>query len=59
MKTASAWIHIAALGACFVVNFSATSDFRMPGVRKALETMTITQKQSSGGERPELVVETD
>jgi hypothetical protein len=45
MKNASTLIQLLALGACFFVNFSATGELRTPGVRRALQTMTISQKQ--------------
>jgi hypothetical protein len=39
MKTASALIHIVALGTCFVVQLGAPETSRMTGVRRALQTM--------------------
>ncbi|MEX2744624.1 hypothetical protein AB3480_25470 [Rhizobium mongolense] len=39
MKTASALIHILALSTCFVVQLGAPEGSRMPGVRRAIQTM--------------------
>jgi hypothetical protein len=39
MKTASALIHILALGTCLVVQLGAPEASKMPGVRRALQTM--------------------
>ncbi|CAN7749385.1 hypothetical protein [Rhizobium sp. LjRoot258] len=39
MKTASTLIHILALGTCFVVQLGAPEGARMPGVRRALQTI--------------------
>ncbi|MCV9966740.1 hypothetical protein OIU34_33230 [Pararhizobium sp. BT-229] len=39
METASALIHILALCTCFVVQFGAPEVSRMPGVRRAMQTM--------------------
>lgn len=40
MKTASTLLQIAALGACLAMQFHAPGEFRMPGMRRALQTMT-------------------
>jgi hypothetical protein len=45
MMTASA-LHILTLGACFVVQFGAPEVSRIPGVRRAVQTM------ESAGEAP-------
>jgi hypothetical protein len=39
MKTAFALIHVLALGTCFVVQLGAPEVSRMPGVRRALQTL--------------------
>lgn len=39
MKTASALLQIFALSALLAMHVAAPAEFRMPGVRKALQTM--------------------
>jgi hypothetical protein len=39
IKTASTLIHILALSTCFVVQLGAPEASRMPGVRRAIQTM--------------------
>ena len=46
MKTAST-LHILALGACFVAQFGAAEVSRMPGVRRAIQTMESARKAPS------------
>ncbi len=41
MKTASALIQIFALGMVFTAHVAAPEDFRMPGVRRAMQTMSV------------------
>ena len=41
MKTASL-LHLLALAALFTAHVAASEDFRMPGVRRALETISKT-----------------
>ena len=47
MKTASAFLQLVALSACFAAQFHAPGEFRMPGVRKALQTISASQGQPS------------
>lgn len=54
MKTAPALVHILALGTCFVVQVAAPQSARMPGVRRAIQTIentcaTDTIKQAREG----------
>ena len=42
MKTASALLQTLALAALFTAHVAASEDFRMPGVRRALETISKT-----------------
>jgi len=46
MKTAST-LHILALGACFVAQFGAPEVSRMPGVRRAVQTMASVREAPS------------
>ena len=39
MKTASTLLQILALAACFAMQVAAPGEFRMPGVRRAMQTM--------------------
>ncbi|WP_171520817.1 hypothetical protein [Ensifer canadensis] len=39
MKTAAALVHIFALGTCFVMQVAAPPTARMPGVRRAIQTI--------------------
>jgi hypothetical protein len=54
MKTASTLLQILALGACFAVHLAGTGEVRMTGVRRALQTISVsvnlpnTQDVSSG-----------
>jgi hypothetical protein len=45
MKTASTLLQILALGACFAMQVAAPGEFRMPGVRRAMQTMAGTASQ--------------
>jgi hypothetical protein len=42
MKTASTLIQILALSACFTIYLSGTGGVQMTGVRRALQTMTVS-----------------
>jgi hypothetical protein len=42
MKSASTLLHILALGGCFVVYFAGTGEVRMTGVRRALQTISVS-----------------
>ncbi|MEO5322014.1 hypothetical protein PV773_01700 [Mesorhizobium sp. CC13] len=44
MKTASALLQILALSALFAMHVAAPAEYRMPGVRRALETIAISSK---------------
>ena len=54
MKTAVTLIHLAALSACFTVSLAASGELRMPGVRRALQTIDATAAQVIQPERPAL-----
>jgi hypothetical protein len=45
MKTASTLLQILALSACFAIQVAAPGEFRMPGVRRAMQTMAGTTSQ--------------
>lgn len=40
MKTASTMLHLIALSACLATQLHISGELRMPGVRRALETMS-------------------
>lgn len=44
MKTASALLQILSLSALLAMHVAAPAEFRMPGVRKALETIAMSNK---------------
>ncbi|MCG7506361.1 hypothetical protein [Mesorhizobium retamae] len=46
MKTASTLLQVIALSACFVNQVEARAEFRMPGVRQALRTISGPDRQS-------------
>ncbi len=48
MKTASALLQIIALAALFTMHVSAPAELRMPGVRKALQTMQVFTLPETG-----------
>lgn len=51
MKTASSLLQITALAALFTIQFGQPEEFRMPGVRRALQTIDVrggTPVQASG-----------
>ena len=52
MKTASL-LHLLALAALFTAHVAAPENFRMPGVRRALETIS---KTAAPAALPELVI---
>jgi len=41
MNTASSFLQIAALTAVFAIQFGQAGEFRMPGVRRALQTIDV------------------
>jgi hypothetical protein len=45
MKTASTLLQILALGACFAMQVAAPGEFRMPGARRAMQTIAGTASQ--------------
>ena len=55
MKTASTFLQILALGACFAVQAAAPGEFRMPGVRRAMQTMAGPANQPVVQEMPWIV----
>jgi hypothetical protein len=59
MKNASRLIQTLALGICFFVNFSPTPEFSMPGIRRALQIMTISKEQPLNFEQPDAVADVD
>ncbi len=55
MKTASTLLQILALGACCAMQVAAAGEFRMPGVRRAMQTMAGTTSQPVVQEVPWIV----
>ena len=47
MKTASTLLQLLALSACLAVSLGGSDEARMPGVRKALQTMAGSASQAS------------
>jgi hypothetical protein len=45
MKSVSTYLQIAALAACFAVQFHPASGTGMPGTRKALQTLEVFTSQ--------------
>ena len=52
MKTVSALLQTFALAALFTAHVAASEDFRMPGVRRALETIARTSASAVDQFRP-------
>lgn len=47
MKTLSTLLQLFALAACLAANIQTSGDFRMPGMRRALQTMMETGGQKA------------
>ncbi|WP_353647018.1 hypothetical protein [Mesorhizobium sp. WSM2240] len=47
MKTASTLLQLLALSACLAASLGGSDEARMPGVRKALQTMAGSASQTS------------
>ena len=47
MKTASALVQFATLSALLAMHVSAPTELRMPGVRRALEAISLSSKQAT------------
>ena len=56
MKTASAFIQFATLSVLLAMHIGAPAEFRMPGVRKALQTISAVQGQPA---LPDLTIEAE
>ena len=56
MKTASAFIQFATLSVLLAMHIGAPAEFRMPGVRKALQTISAIQGQPA---LPDLTIEAE
>ena len=55
MKTASTLLQILALAACLAMQVAAPGEFRMPGVRRAMQTMAGPANQPAVQEMPGVV----
>ncbi len=47
MKTATTFLQLLALSACLAMQFSTSDEVRMPGMRRALETISVSAKQAT------------
>jgi hypothetical protein len=55
MKTASTFLHFLALSACLAAQFCEPGEFRMPGMRRALQTVSAAQQPV--GSIPEVAID--
>ena len=49
MKTLSTLLQLLALAACLAANLQSSGEFHMPGMRRALQTMTETGNHKTAG----------
>ena len=47
MKKATTFLQLLTLSACLAVQFSTSDEIRMPGMRRALETISVSAKQAT------------